>query len=151
LVSQASALRRRPPHSLRSDRWTERGDGAHRQRCFEGVARVRFSGVQCGQCPFRRTSAPGWLGSYNAGSVFASIWEGFPFFCHTKINYEAKGCIERAMKRGPLCTGGLAFANSIAAPASLYGAVNEARERVRLVVVECMSPSEFGEHHKDWR
>jgi hypothetical protein len=116
---------------------------------------MRFVKKQCKQCPFRKTSAPGWLGEYTAGSVFSSIWKGFPFFCHTRIDYKRKDWKERAMKKGPLCVGGLVFANKMRAPEReiQHEPIRIAREKVRLIEssVECMDPKDFAEHHKDWR
>lgn len=116
---------------------------------------MKFVPTQCKQCPFRKTSAPGWLGDYTAGSVFSSIWKGFPFFCHTTINYEDPMWEEKALKKGKLCVGGLAFALRIKAPDHEIqdAAIRIARKKVELILseVECMTPQEFGEHHKDWR
>lgn len=116
---------------------------------------MKFVPKQCARCPFRKTSAPGWLGDYNAGSVFSSIWKGFPFFCHTSINYQNKTWEKRAMKSGKLCVGGLVFAGKIRAPEReiQHEPIRIAREQVKLIEtqVECMDPNEFAEHHKDWR
>lgn len=108
---------------------------------------MRFSGEQCKQCPFRRTSAPGWLGNYTPASVVSSIWKGFPFFCHTKINYESKTWQARAMKNGTLCAGGLAFANLLKVPRSAHAAIEKGREQIRCIEVECMTVREFVAHH----
>ncbi len=116
---------------------------------------MRFVPEQCKQCPFRKTSAPGWLGEYTAGTVFSSIWKGFPFFCHTSVNYKNKNWEKRAMKNGKLCVGGLVFANKILAPDReiQHEVIRIARGAVELIEnqVECMGPKEFAEHHKDWR
>lgn len=113
---------------------------------------MKFVPNQCKPCPFRPTSAPGWLGSYTAGSVFSAIWKGFPFFCHTSINYRNANWEARAMKSGKLCTGGLLFAHKIHAPDGeiKHEQIRTARLKVldikdQLVV---MAPREFGEHHQ---
>jgi hypothetical protein len=115
---------------------------------------MKFVPIQCKQCPFRKTSAPGWLGDYDAGTVFSSIWKGFPFYCHTTIDYRKKNWAANAEKNGKLCTGGLAFANLIGAPERevQHPAILIAREKVKLVPgIECMTPQEFIEHHPDWK
>lgn len=120
---------------------------------------MKYVKKQCKQCPFRKTSAPGWLGSYTPSSVFSSIWKGHPFFCHTSIDYDDPEWLEKAMnpRSGKLCVGGLRFANMIHAPDhemvgredyTYFPIVIEARQKVRLREdVECMTPQEFGEHH----
>ncbi len=112
---------------------------------------MRFINEQCKQCPFRPSSAPGWLGSYDVGSVFSSIWKGFPFFCHTAINYKSKTWEATAMKKGKLCVGGLVFARKIHAPdrEASDPRIVEARALAAVIAhrVECMNVNEFQEHH----
>jgi hypothetical protein len=112
---------------------------------------VKFSPKQCDECPFRPTALPGWLGSYDVGSVASSIWKGQPFFCHTTINYERKDWEKRAMESGKLCTGSLVFAHKMHAPENeiQIPQVRNARLAVLKVAdqVECMSPREFMDHH----
>lgn len=115
---------------------------------------MKFDTKQCAQCPFRKKSLPGWLGSYDAASIFRGAWDGEPFFCHTMIEgkdgrgYEKKGWAERALRNGKLCTGGLAFANLIPAPMrSPHVQVLKGRLRMKTIQVECMGPNEFREHH----
>ncbi len=110
---------------------------------------MKFVPSQCKQCPFRKSSAPGWLGAYDVGSVFRSIWHGVPFFCHPSIDYERPDWEERAMREGKLCTGGLVFANKMLAPESEHEAIRRARILVAGVPeIECMEPREFGKHHE---
>lgn len=106
--------------------------------------------VQCPQCPFRRTSLPGYLGGYTTASVSSSIWHGEPFFCHTKIDYESAAWKERAERGGKLCLGGLRFAALMGAPDREVTdpEVLAARQAVaKRTDVECMKPNEFGEWH----
>ncbi len=113
---------------------------------------MRFVPSQCKVCPFRRTSAPGWLGSYDVGSVFRSIWKGFPFFCHSTIDYEDEEWEAKAMKGGKLCTGGLVFAHKICAPDReiQHEPIRVARLKVLSVEskIECMDAREFQTHHE---
>lgn len=113
---------------------------------------MRFQKSQCKVCPFRRTSAPGWLGSYDVGAVFRSIWKGFPFFCHSTIDYTRPDWESRAMANGKLCTGGLLFAHKICAPDReiQHEQIRSARLKVLGVAskIECMDAEEFGKHHE---
>jgi len=113
---------------------------------------MKFISEQCKVCPFRKKSAPGWLGSYNAGDVFRAIWKGLPFFCHSKINYKNKNWEEQAMKNGKLCTGGLVFAKRIMAPDReiQHDQIRSARKAALVYEdqIECMTAQEFSEHHK---
>jgi hypothetical protein len=115
---------------------------------------MRFVPKQCKVCPFRKTSAPGWLGAYTLGTLFSSIWKGFPFFCHSSMDYERPDWEEHALtnpRAGKHCVGGLVFAHKIMAPDReiKYPEVRDARERVLKIVdqVECMEPREFMAHH----
>lgn len=110
--------------------------------------------VQCPQCPFRKTSMRGWLGAYDAGSVFSSIWRNMPFFCHPKIDYEDPEWEAQAMKDGKLCLGGLVFAKRIMSPmrADAYPETDPEVLTARVLHqdrtdVECMTAREFGAHH----
>lgn len=77
------------------------------------------------------------------------MWSGEPFFCHTAIDYEREDWLERAMQRGKLCTGALAFANMTPMPQSGHAPIRIAREKVRLVEdLDVMPPREFLEYHK---
>jgi hypothetical protein len=113
---------------------------------------MKFVSQQCKQCPFRKNSLPGWLGNYDVGSIFRAIWKGFPFFCHSAINYKSKTWETKAMKDGKLCVGGLLFAHKILAPER--ECQHDEIRRARLAVVhyqdkiECMDAKEFGEHHQ---
>lgn len=114
---------------------------------------MRFVPKQCAACPFRPTSARGWLGNYSVGDVFRSIWKGFPFFCHTSINYRRPDWEARAMKSGKLCTGGLLFAKKILAPDReiQHPQIRVARLKVLDIEakIECMGAHEFGDHHSE--
>lgn len=39
----------------------------------------------CGQCPFRKDSAGGWLGDYSPREVISVIQTEQHFFCHSKL------------------------------------------------------------------
>ncbi len=106
--------------------------------------------VQCGQCPFRRTCLPSYLGSYTYGSLLNSLWKGFPFFCHTKINYESPTWEARAQRNGKICLGSLVFSKKMMAP--IREVTDEELKAARLANenrtdVDCMEPREFMDWH----
>lgn len=116
---------------------------------------MKFDKNQCARCPFRRSSAPGWLGEYGLTGVTSSIWKGFPFFCHPKIDYEQADWEARAMESGTLCAGALVFAHKMLAPDReiKHEQVRKARLEVlsRMDTIECMEPQEFVKHHSPER
>lgn len=61
----------------------------------------------CKQCPFRRTSLPGYLGeaSYDPESFLQSI-EHSPIPCHLTVNWEEK---HPDVSKSPVCIGSLQF------------------------------------------
>lgn len=112
--------------------------------------------TQCRECPFRRNAVPGYLGDYTAATVFYTIWRNNPFFCHSKINYEEDGWLEKAMHNGKLCLGGLAFANKIRAPKNAESYKDEGSDaeviKARATIetrndIDCMGAKEFLTHH----
>lgn len=80
---------------------------------------------QCAACPFRRTAAPGWLGSYDVDDVLRAAWHGVPFFCHTRTDYNRPDWLERAMENGKLCRGFLVFPAAV--PGAARGRPGDAR------------------------
>lgn len=64
----------------------------------------------CRECPFRRTSVPGWLGSAsfdpNPGQSFlVQHWfQDVPLPCHMQVNWEKDDSQEQATVK-PLCYG----------------------------------------------
>ncbi len=116
--------------------------------------------VQCPQCPFRPTSLPGWLGGYDAGSIFQTAWFNQPFFCHTRTSYEDPNWAAKAAKSGRICLGYLAFANAAMAPKrvddrpELASTVEDQKLIIRLRAevekrtdVIAMKPLAFRDHH----
>jgi hypothetical protein len=66
----------------------------------------------CGECPFRRKAAPGWLGASDPeGFVGTMITEREPLPCHSTINYERDDWHEQWLAssnpRHKLCAGAL--------------------------------------------
>jgi hypothetical protein len=71
---------------------------------------------QCTACPFRSTSAPGWLGDYTPHEVVNHAWHGRPFYCHSRTDYTDARWQERAARTGVLCRGYLLFRHRMLAP-----------------------------------
>lgn len=42
----------------------------------------------CNQCPMRRISAPGWLGSASSQAFIAAVHTGLAMPCHATVDYE---------------------------------------------------------------
>ena len=105
----------------------------------------------CNACPFRRASAPGWLGPWTARDLLASIpHERFP--CHKTIDdplmsYDALGL--------EACAGALIYLNNKAELsrdgdiARLQRLFRDAPEDIKASVFKW--PWEFLEHHKSPR
>ncbi len=66
----------------------------------------------CGQCPFRRTSMPGWLGEGNPESFIVEISMERPLPCHPTIDYEDPHWFAQweAQEVGSICAGSLIMA-----------------------------------------
>ena len=58
----------------------------------------------CGECPFRRKSAPGWLGASNPGEFLALADSEHRTPCHERLSYDEPGWEEKA-KTSPQCVG----------------------------------------------
>jgi len=61
----------------------------------------------CRECPFRRESAPGYLGasSHDPHGYLDQHWHGFVRLpCHMKINWEASDTLRQTLS-APLCQG----------------------------------------------
>lgn len=109
---------------------------------------MKYCTTQCRQCPFRPTSARGWLGSYRAADVFHELWHGQPFFCHSKINYARPDWLARALRSGRLCLGGLVAANRWHCPTPTDDTIRQARADVGdRDDVETMGAREFIDYH----
>src|SRR3954470_21280360 len=62
----------------------------------------------CSACPFRRNSAPGWLGADTPQGFMDMIVQEVHLPCHSPIDYEDKNWREQA-ESGPFCAGALIF------------------------------------------
>lgn len=63
----------------------------------------------CGDCPFRRKSAAGWLGEATPSSFVIAISYETPLPCHQTIDYTDRKWLEKwtAQRIGMICTGSL--------------------------------------------
>ena len=68
----------------------------------------------CGECPFRRTAAAGWLGAAPPQMFVENIKQEQPSPCHTSIDYEDPSWSRQweAGQIGKLCTGALILASN---------------------------------------
>lgn len=110
--------------------------------------------TQCPQCPFRSTSASGWLGGYETpGNVLNALWHDSPFFCHTRADYERSDWEEVLLRNGELCLGGLLCREDWPCPASDDPEVAAAQDWAVAMREACperfdvMGPKEFMRHH----
>jgi hypothetical protein len=119
---------------------------------------MRLCADQCKVCPFRRTSAPGWLGGYRNLEVVQAAWDGKPFFCHSRMNYQRPNWLEYAMRNGQLCLGFLLAIKRWKFPepkdplilkAYQDALVYESKVQILGHSLDIMTPQEFLLHHKD--
>lgn len=68
----------------------------------------------CGECPFRRTAAPGWLGAAPPQMFVENIKQEQPSPCHMSIDYEDPSWEPQwdAGQIGKLCMGALILASN---------------------------------------
>lgn len=93
----------------------------------------------CSDCPFKRVSAPGWLGGYPVATYAEPVEAGLPTSCH-KRDY---GCAD---PRTSLCAGALALLANTGQPALLEQhrpSVEQVGSREEVFT----SSREFREHH----
>jgi hypothetical protein len=101
----------------------------------------------CGECPFRRISAGGWLGAATPSEFLAAVRSEEHMPCHATIDYERKDW-RKQLKTAARCAGSLIYMkNSGQLPRDTV--LRAAREMVArdtaTVFVNCR---EFLEHHE---
>lgn len=70
----------------------------------------------CNQCPWRRASAPGWLGDSTPGDFWWTAEQDTRMPCHNHIDYERKDW-KKQIEKVPQCAGrAIAFANRCKLP-----------------------------------
>jgi hypothetical protein len=95
----------------------------------------------CRQCPWRRNSAPGWLGASEPGEFLAQSDANIRMPCHTHVDYEAADW-EAQTQRVPQCAGRAIFqANRCQLPAPENLKLPADRQNV------FQWPHEFVAHH----
>lgn len=70
----------------------------------------------CRECPFKRTSAQGWLGSASSPEDFLfPHWHGkLRLACHMRVDWESDEAQEQALDTAPLCRGILIMSKNCA-------------------------------------
>lgn len=70
----------------------------------------------CNECPFRRTSMPGWLGAATPQSFIVEISMERPLPCHTTIDYDARDWLRQWERQriGFICAGSLIMTANMA-------------------------------------
>lgn len=100
----------------------------------------------CIECPFRRKSAPGWLGADTPEGFIATSEAEFRMPCHMHVDYEDDNWEELAAE-APQCAGrAIHFKNRCKMPRNpeIAGLVREVERNVEDVF---MFPQEFIDHH----
>jgi len=68
----------------------------------------------CRECPFRKDSAPGWLGSYTPQEVMEVVVNDGPFLCHSRVDYDDDDWDdEDALAVHEECAGSMIFARRL--------------------------------------
>lgn len=68
----------------------------------------------CRECPFKRTSPPGFLGVDSARNFIAeTVMGGTPMPCHMEIDYDDPDWRDTQLPDAPDCEGALRFLNNL--------------------------------------
>ena len=130
--------------------------------CLESLADARVRRVRssadgmklefkrpCNDCPFRRASAPGWLGDDSAENFVSNAladYSDVPLPCHQAIDYEDPDWMETQYEEAPLCVGAVIFAkNYMKRPRDPVRAAWQ--DQVKTSDDVFRYPYEFLEHH----
>jgi len=70
------------------------------------------TGTPCRECPMRRASAPGWLGSDTPEDFIRTMHGDMPMPCHLAVNYEDPYWRQR-LKDAPQCSGQAIYLSNI--------------------------------------
>ncbi len=105
----------------------------------------------CGQCPWRRESAPGWLGSSSPEEFLFTTNSEAPMPCHCAIDYTDPDWKSTQFPSAPLCAGALVFLkNSCKSPRD-----PELNKAVKSVSADPEAVFQWGheflEHHNQMR
>ncbi len=103
--------------------------------------------TMCKGCPFKKTSAPGWLGDYNPDEVIDAVWKEKHFMCHTKINYDDPNW-DKKLDRKPHCAGALQMAKIMC---KLPRDKEHSDAVKKCVVEENHLGKDFVDHHKRYQ
>lgn len=94
----------------------------------------------CRECPWRRESAPGWLGGHPAKEFVSAVFADEPVACHLTVKEDGAPSNTEAY-----CAGALIFARNICKKSRDRGRPELPRNFVDVF----STPKEFLEHHND--
>jgi hypothetical protein len=109
------------------------------------MPRLKFR-KPCNDCPFRRRSLRGWLGSSSPEQFSATVQSEMPMPCHETIDYSDPGWQITQLDDAALCAGALIhMRNQFKSPRDpkLSAAVNAVEPQKNVF----QWPHEFIEHH----
>lgn len=103
----------------------------------------------CKQCPFRRTSLPGWLGSDSPEGFVRNVMREVPLPCHSTIDYRDREWHTKWVNRriGKLCAGSIIFAANCAKKPRPQSLIPVGKPDHELVF---STPQEFIAHHRSF-
>lgn len=102
--------------------------------------------VPCNECPFIRTCAPGWLGSYTAQEYLDLTMDEADMPCHKEVDYTDRHWRETQYPRVSRCAGSMIFfRNQLKMPRDPNLIETWRIVRTRDDVFE--TPAEFMAHH----
>jgi len=104
---------------------------------------VKHPAKPCTECPFRRKSLPGYLGSDTPENFMATTLADAPMPCHCTVDYEDENWREKAAK-APLCAGARIFFANICKLSRDRARPKLERDRENVFA----NPAEFIAHHK---
>lgn len=114
---------------------------AHRPKADTEKTSKKQHNKPCRECPWRKASAPGWLGASEPGEFLAQSDSGMRMPCHLHVDYE-KPDWQAQTQRAPQCAGRAIFqANRCQLPAEGNLKLPADREAV------FSWPHEFVAHH----
>lgn len=101
----------------------------------------------CRECPFKRTSMRGYLGSDNPEHFLDQTLRGADMPCHMEIDYSDKEWLTTQEPTAPMCVGGLQMQNNWLS-LSRNPKVAEAQDKAGTNKNVFDNPEEFLIHHK---
>ncbi len=97
----------------------------------------------CRECPFRRESAPGWLGADTPENFIETTLADYEMPCHQTVNYEDPGWFTE-LDKAQACAGSLIFFSNICKRSRDPKRPRLPADRTNVFT----NPFEFLKHHK---